>query len=671
LAFLLLASFILADESDIFPSIVEHHRRKLVFFTLLVIIAFRGVVAWNTIRHSQASFISGATMTPIFTPSSFPPIADFDPNQFDIAPNGNFVFHANNELILAAPGRPATLSVLAARSELDHFAFDAGGSLLVVAGDKLGMCNSPLQQAVAVISKLTPPSFGRPHIQMAQVEDISPTQVPGSDISPPTPFNNHRYYDNSSNYSDTGHSRRSDLHVPAEKVTVGAAFSYLGSIVDGIFTSQPDDRVSENGTTPHGSGGSRRDTPRHSVQSARSIIDILSLPTRGMRIARGSQEGELLLFGGTDTSLNHNVYRIKKDGTAEWVLAAPAPIVLVAEANQQLYAVMTRQDGDYQFENVFHIPLDNPRVKDAEKIVDGAELANPHAIESIAVDPSGTILFVSTAHEIYEVNGPVVWKIADGIGGILRVKNKVLYILNAKRKLLLALSGVMKPSDGDISYEVARIHFRKDAVESHYALFVDSSESPSYEGNDIAELARKLNQSAPIVGGGMYYLTLEGFPPVRAENLITTLKMQQSYISPSVSFRAISKRGLWKGILLQSPIELNDTYGSLWIEPRANHAGWFTGMQDLFQHTVHGLQVIRLRVQARSRSIIEQFFRVLRTKLGMFPASRQPSVVEIVNTARAELKRALALDDADLRITVFDQTGRSFIVLLLDSTRAG
>jgi hypothetical protein len=205
-------------------------------------------------------------------------------------------------------------------------------------------------------------------------------------------------------------------------------------------------------------------------------------------------------------------------------------------------------------------------------------------------------------------------------------------------------------------FQIAKIQFSQTNLNAHYVLY-SGKDAPTYEGNDPAELIRRLNASSPVRGEGSYYIAFVGFEPHRAENLANSLKLQLNSLDSSISMKPIlGDFEEWSGVMLRPVV---DVIGEPQIRPLEGREGWFEGTQQIEQRANTGLHRVTLRAQSKSRSIIRRFFDIFGSRVNA--EKHPPSVAEIVSAARAELKKQLDFNDAEFSAFVADQTGRSFI----------
>jgi hypothetical protein len=202
-------------------------------------------------------------------------------------------------------------------------------------------------------------------------------------------------------------------------------------------------------------------------------------------------------------------------------------------------------------------------------------------------------------------------------------------------------------------YRIATIQFRQDNLSAHYALYV--GKTPAYEGNDLNAMVRHLNETLPLPDGGSYYVAFDGFEPHRAENMVTSMRLQLDSVDSSLSLEPISGRiEEWTGVMLQRVV---DVVGQPEITQLSD--GWFEGSQSII---LDRLRQATLRVKAKSRLLVQSFFELFRDKVTTAQSPR--TAADIVSSARAEIKQKLSLNDAEFRAVVSDQTGRSYTVEL-------
>jgi hypothetical protein len=220
---------------------------------------------------------------------------------------------------------------------------------------------------------------------------------------------------------------------------------------------------------------------------------------------------------------------------------------------------------------------------------------------------------------------------------------------------------LVKPTDRSPHYQIATIQFRQDNVAAHYALYVRKTVL-AYEGNDLAAMVRRLNDRSPLPNGGSYYVAFDGFEPHRAENMVNSMRLQLDSVDSTISVEPIAgKVEEWTGVMLQRVVEVVGQ-----PEIRQLPDGWFEGSQGI---VLDRLRQATLRVKAKSRLLIQNFFDLFRDKVATAKSPR--TAAEIVSNTRAEIKQKLSLNDAEFRAVVFDQTGKSYTVELFVLRYAG
>jgi hypothetical protein len=415
---------------------------KFVLLLLALFVGYRLIAAWLKTRHEHAplTVIDGVKVTPILDPANFPPLEDIDPNAFDVAPDGSFVFRQGNRLVACDPRKePPELSVLVEQEGLNAFAFDAGGSLLTISGGVLGVYSPEGEQDESPEKSHTFNLEGAPRMQLISTAggglaaQVVPRGVPSGPVGPVGPVGGGSY---SGGGGGSGSSRsRGDWR-----------FSHL-------FFKPPEERVSENaiGSPPQGAGGGGGGTYTIIIpdqeKKPQTAEPAALLPSTGMHLARTDRPGEMLLYGGNIRAVYSDVHMLRSDGTVEWLVSSgDLPVAIAAEANRQLYVVA---QGRTEFKpgagaayDIIRLPLGADSSDTMSLVIKADALPGAEPIESIAVDPGGRLLYFSTMRKVYAVDGPLVVKVLDGLGGVLRLSGDALYVFNAKRRVLLSLTGL-------------------------------------------------------------------------------------------------------------------------------------------------------------------------------------------------------------------------------------
>ena len=412
---------------------------------LLLLAAYAFVAAWlrTSYEHAPLKVIEGVTATPILDPHSFPPLEGIDPNAFDVAPDGSFVFRQGDRLVLCdTRTEPPTLSVLVEQKRLDAFAFDAGGSLLTVTGGVLGVyaADAPPEKSEAP----PPRTFKRAGVPLVRLASTAGGALTATLLAQSIPV---------------GPSGGRSIPVgPSGGRSFpggggGSGESWFGEWkFSELFFKPPDERVTENAIghpPPPGEGGGftvivrEEDRKQWPLSTAAAAV----LPSNGMRLARTDKPGEMLLYGGDIPDVYSDVHLLRSDGTAQWLVSSDeTPVAIAAAAGGQLYVVtrgrVEHHTGAGSAYDIIRLPLEG---RAAPSLVFGADvLAEREPIESLALAPGGRLLFFSTRRKVYAVDGPLVVKVLDGLGGVLRVSGDRLYVFNANRRVLLALSGLVQ-----------------------------------------------------------------------------------------------------------------------------------------------------------------------------------------------------------------------------------
>ena len=222
------------------------------------------------------------------------------------------------------------------------------------------------------------------------------------------------------------------------------------------------------------------------------------------------------------------------------------------------------------------------------------------------------------------------------------------------------------PPDTKPHYRLATIQFRPNDTAGYYALYL-GKQSPAYQGNDVSELVKHLNSIAPLPPGGSYYIAFDGFEAHRSENLVNSLRLQLDSGDRAMFVEPIlGDLDEWGGVTLRHVV---DVEGEPEIHALADRPGWFEGTQTVLQQFSDRVRKAKLRVQSKSRSLIQSFFSLFNDKVAESKVPR--TLVDLVSSTKAELKRTLNLNDTEFHTMVLDQTNRTFIVGLILRHYAG
>lgn len=152
------------------------------------------------------------------------------------------------------------------------------------------------------------------------------------------------------------------------------------------------------------------------------IVDGVPLPFSNMRLAPSSHMGAVYLFGGAQK--DYRLYRFIDDGTLQILLETDEPIIAATDNGRSIYAATAS--------TILHIKSGTPDVLFKAP----ADFAGH--IRSLAITEDGVVLF-STDAKVYALLGPNALSIVNNAGGILRVSNGSLYVLDRQRKILFSL----------------------------------------------------------------------------------------------------------------------------------------------------------------------------------------------------------------------------------------
>lgn len=384
---------------------------------ILLVLGYRARSTWlETRQDASVEILPGVKLTVILDPSSFPPLEDLEPNAFDIAPDGSFVFRRGNKLVLCDPkGSEPYLSVLLEQDELENFIFDGGGSLLTIAGGQLSAYSpngvtAPESHGATLIPFDSEPD---PAVKLVRENGLIQIQYRGGRPVP-----------------DRGVTGQGG----ARGYGVGPGRAPYGS-----------DFHNDRGGVRAGGGPAERqkvyalplpDTARWPREAEPALL----LPSTGMRLGRTSKAGEILLYGGINGDVGQDVYLVTNTGTTSWIISSElySPLEATA-ANGHLYVQLE--------DSIVHLKLEDEHSRTPDLVLRTGASDRIGTIRSIAVDPTGKVLYFSTDRKVYGVFGALIVKILDGLGGVVRTKGDTVYLFCAERHTLIAISGITGRAD--------------------------------------------------------------------------------------------------------------------------------------------------------------------------------------------------------------------------------
>ena len=156
----------------------------------------------------------------------------------------------------------------------------------------------------------------------------------------------------------------------------------------------------------------------------------IPLPAAGMRLAPSSTPGKVLLFGGPGETANR-LYALNDDGTMDFLVELPEPIVAASDSNDALYvatqsaiyrAGISTLTGQHDIELVMGLPEQAGQIR------------------SLSAAPDDRALFFATNDRVYAVHGLAALAIVRNAGGLIRYHSEALFIWDLQRRLLVKLS---------------------------------------------------------------------------------------------------------------------------------------------------------------------------------------------------------------------------------------
>lgn len=480
-------------------------RRARACLVVGALLLLRGWMVWRDVRRESPSLraLSGLRVEPVLIPSTFPPLNGLDESVFDVAPDGTLLFRRDDELINCRPGDRA-MAVLARVPGLETFALDGGGALLTIADGVLSPFDPDTGGAEASSSPLTRPRRMPAALLALQFVPrggaVGPRLGPGiggpPGVSPqlgggvgtipgvggstgginlnPTlqgfpqvnPDGSGGAGGSSASEGAGGSAPTSDQpveqpaeaqqepvnsspvveHPPAtERDRKAVPAGKRRWLPEWIAPPPPEEEVF--GGWPAVVPGEDAGPLRLRVAATGPVRPGLILPSRGMLLSKTGRPDEILLFGGSTPGVARDLYRLETDGTADWVARAPGPIILAAEARRHIYfAVPLGESSPGRAPAEWALAHLIPEIRTPQLVFRSRAGGGPGRLQSLVADPSGRAVFFSTPGKVFACHGPLLVKLLDGLGGVLRVRDDFLYVYNARRKTVVRIRGAFIPA---------------------------------------------------------------------------------------------------------------------------------------------------------------------------------------------------------------------------------
>ena len=163
-----------------------------------------------------------------------------------------------------------------------------------------------------------------------------------------------------------------------------------------------------------------------SIDSLGNLSKLFKLPNPSMGISAGKYV--MYVYDRNTEQKQSALYLIAKGGKYLKVFNVPGPISSVAETNNSI--LFATGNALFRF---------TPANKELKTI---AVLSKNKKIASIAVEPSGNVIYFSTDSVLYALKDSSVVIITDKYAGTLRYYNGGLMIFNPERKVLIRMEGI-------------------------------------------------------------------------------------------------------------------------------------------------------------------------------------------------------------------------------------
>jgi hypothetical protein len=154
------------------------------------------------------------------------------------------------------------------------------------------------------------------------------------------------------------------------------------------------------------------------------------LPYDGARLQPSVHQGAVYLISGA--AGDQRLYRFIEDGTLQVVLETNEPIVAAADSADAIYGMTPTK-------------IVRVRAGPAQVVFQTPKRDWDGPLMSLAVTQDGVVLF-STATRVYALLGRNAVSIVNNAGGYLLTRDEALYVFDARRQILFALS----PASADL-----------------------------------------------------------------------------------------------------------------------------------------------------------------------------------------------------------------------------
>jgi hypothetical protein len=162
------------------------------------------------------------------------------------------------------------------------------------------------------------------------------------------------------------------------------------------------------------------------IDSLGNLVNLLELPGQDMGITAG--DSVMYLFDRSSSKSKSLLYVLAKGGKYCQLLSSPGPITAVMEKQKQLLFSTKNMLFAFNFTT--------------KELTTLAVLEQDKTTRSIAMNPSGTIIYLSTDNAIYVLQNAQLSMISDQYGGDLRYFNNSLLVFNPEKQYLVRIIGL-------------------------------------------------------------------------------------------------------------------------------------------------------------------------------------------------------------------------------------
>lgn len=155
------------------------------------------------------------------------------------------------------------------------------------------------------------------------------------------------------------------------------------------------------------------------------IAEVAGFPAGpGARLAPATRGRHVFLYGGTgEQGFGNKVVEIGSDGNVTYVARTESPVTAICDGPEALYFAT----GDAIF------AIHNDKLQLIIRLPEGSP-----AIVSLAVQSDGGVYF-ATSDGVWLLRNKIAVEVLNGLGGTLRERNGVLYVLDPSRRVLVQL----------------------------------------------------------------------------------------------------------------------------------------------------------------------------------------------------------------------------------------